>query len=69
MPRRRDQPIVRGDDIRHLLDLAGVTQQLAADMCLVNLRTMQRWIAGDSPMPYLTWEILKQKLGAEKAGV
>jgi transcriptional regulator with XRE-family HTH domain len=35
--------------LRELLETAGLTQELAADMCGVNARTMSRWLSPTEP--------------------
>lgn len=39
------------DELRDLLARSGMTQQRAADLAGVQLRTMQQYIAGDRKMP------------------
>jgi transcriptional regulator with XRE-family HTH domain len=38
-------------DLRAVIDSAGITQQRAADLAGVKLRTMQQYLAGDRAMP------------------
>ena len=46
-----------------LIDAAGLTQAEAANMCHVPLRTLQRWLSGQSRMPGAAWELLQIKTG------
>lgn len=50
-------------NLRSLLSAAGLTQTRAAEFCHVDLRTMQRWVAGESEMPGAAWELLQIRAG------
>lgn len=50
------------DWLRALLERHQVTQREAASLVKVEDRTMRRWCAGDSPMPWAAAELLRRLL-------
>jgi len=51
-----------GEFLKNWLKENNISQNKAAELCFVNLRTFQRWIAEKPVMPQGMWELLKIKV-------
>ncbi len=56
------------DQIRELRESLALTQQEAARLCCVNIRSYRRWELGERHMPAGTWQLFKFKMAALKGG-
>lgn len=49
--------MIEPDKIREARLAAGLTQTQAANVVYVELRSWQRWEAGNNPIPLAAWEL------------
>jgi transcriptional regulator with XRE-family HTH domain len=50
--------VIDKEQIRDLLRRGNLTQAAAATMAGVNIRTVRRWLSGESAIPYSAWLLL-----------
>jgi len=55
------------EEIRNWRESAGLTQQQAADIAGVDLRSWQRWEYGERRVPQWLTDVLKQRHGSSNA--
>lgn len=49
------------EDIKRYRNSLGITQEQCADVAYVDIRTWQRWEAGERKMPRAIWEFFQMR--------